>query len=181
MNLLNVITIYFRHTSGTTNIAANSNNGNMGNRRVYTYLFIGVLALLGGCGFQNKDGIPEHDVLKTMEQFQRFSQKVWFAGEAENWDLAEFYAHELEELVDELATSDVTYEGYNLSDMSNKILAPSIATLENSIRNKEVLHFKDSYQSMLQSCNACHQATHHEFIKIIKPSLNVYNQKFKLD
>ncbi|MBV6645110.1 MAG: hypothetical protein KI790_06660, partial [Cyclobacteriaceae bacterium] len=75
----------------------------------------------------------DHDLLRTMEQYQRFSQKLWFASDAKNWKLADFYSHELEEVTEELVESKVNYEGHDISNLAEHIIRPNIEQLEKAI------------------------------------------------
>lgn len=123
----------------------------------------------------------EYPLLETMSYYQRFSHKVWLAIENKNWELAEFYAHELEEVTEEFVDSNVVDEGKNLSTTAAAILMPAIEKLDEAIDQKDAVLANQNFVALIQSCNACHAINDHAFIRILKPdSVNVFNQGFEL-
>ena len=60
----------------------------------------------------------EYPLLETMGYYQRFSDKLWMSGINENWELANFYAHELEEVTEEFIRENVDHDGQNLSEIA---------------------------------------------------------------
>ncbi|MEM6800425.1 MAG: hypothetical protein AAF696_03420 [Bacteroidota bacterium] len=120
-------------------------------------------------------------LMNAMQHFQRFSSKLWHAGRAENWELAEFYAHELEEAMEELEEADIQEDGLALSTLIKSLPQPALENITHSIKARDRKSFKDHYQSLLQACNSCHYSTGKEFIKIqIPPSLEEENQSFSV-
>jgi hypothetical protein len=56
---------------------------------------------------------------------------------------------------------------------------PDFEKVEKSIHDQDAKAFADSYKLLVQSCNACHQTTKHQVIKIEVPvEGNAYNQGF---
>lgn len=121
----------------------------------------------------------EYPLLETMGYYQRFSQKLWLAGVNENWELAEFYAHELHEVTEELVKSNVMHDGMNLSDMAESIIEKNIQRVDGAVDQKDQVVFRQSYELMIGSCNVCHIKTEHPFIKILVPNdSTLFNQQF---
>lgn len=121
----------------------------------------------------------EYPLLETMGYYQRFSQKLWLAGVNENWELAEFYAHELHEVTEELVESNVMHDGKNLSDMAKSIIEKNIQRVDGAVDQKDQVIFRQSYELMIGSCNVCHIKTEHPFIKILVPNdSTLFNQQF---
>ncbi|MBK6264259.1 hypothetical protein JKA74_04360 [Marivirga sp. S37H4] len=121
----------------------------------------------------------KYEVAKAMGYMQRFSTKLYWAGSQENWELSEFYAHELEETIEEISEADVIDEGFAVSEMVTKMSIPAFEQVEEAIKKQDKSAFESSYQLLIQSCNACHAASKHAFIEIKVPELEgVYNQKF---
>lgn len=148
------------------------------NRTLIYFLLLATIVLCS-CSNESKKEPGEHDLLGTMQQYQRFSTKLWFAGDAQNWELADFYTHELEEATEELIVNKVTYEGFNISELAENVIEPSIEKIEEGVKQKDQVLFLEGYDLLIQSCNSCHQATHHGFIKIIKPiNPAIFNQDF---
>ncbi len=114
-----------------------------------------------------------------MVLYQRYSHKLYLAGKAGNWGLAEFYEHELEELTADLTQDKITYEGKDLGALSNVILRPAIDSVGKAIQSQEIEQFRKGYNLIIKACNNCHLATEHDFINITIPSNNPYNQQFQ--
>lgn len=126
-----------------------------------------------------KPEVEEYPVLETMGYYQRFSNKLWLAGTNQNWELADFYTHELEEVTENLIKGDVIHDDYNLSNLSEAMLLPKIEKVEEAIRQKDEVLFLDNYELMISSCNLCHNTTKHNFIKITIPNdSTIWNQDF---
>lgn len=121
----------------------------------------------------------DYPLLETMGYYQRFSHKLWLAGKNENWELANFYTHELEEVSEKLIDGNVIHDDYNLSNLSEAMLLPKIEKVEQAIRQKDQVLFLENYELMISSCNLCHNTTKHDFIKILVPTdSTIYNQLF---
>lgn len=145
-----------------------------------TFLSGIILLTLLQCSQQREEKEDEgYPVLETMGYYQRFSHKLWLAGSNANWELADFYTHELEEVTEQLIESNLIHDDYNLSNLSESMLLPKIEQVEKAIRQKDQVLFLENYELMVSSCNLCHQATQHAFIKILMPNdSTVFNQSF---
>jgi len=128
---------------------------------------------------ESSEGDSEYPLLETMGYYQRFSQKLWLAGKNENWELAEFYAHELQEVTEELIGSDVMHDGKNLSDLAEQIFEMNVKKVDGAINKRDGILFRENYELMIGSCNVCHTTTNHPFLKIIIPdNSSPFNQQF---
>lgn len=134
---------------------------------------------------QKEEKIIEKEIKKEVELAvlmgyqQRYLEKLYFAGINANWPLADFYHHELEETLEDIIEGDIEEDGYNVSGLSKAMLLPAVEALENSIKNKDEKDFVTKYNAVVNSCNACHTATKHGFIKIIVPKESSFkNQDF---
>lgn len=145
------------------------------------FFLIGVASILIlQCNFQSpKEEMKDYPILETMGYYQRFSQKLWLAGANENWELADFYTHELEEVTENLVEGNVIHDSFNVSNLSESMLLPRIENVETAIRQKNQVLFLENYELMISSCNLCHQATRHSFIKVTVPNdSSAWNQDF---
>jgi hypothetical protein len=130
---------------------------------------------------QSAPETDEYPILEAMGYYQRFSHKLWLAMEKENWELAEFYVHELEEVTKEFVESNVVDEGVELSTYAQQILVPAIEEMDEAVDQKNVDLATSNYLALVNSCNACHAITKHAYIKILVPdSVRPYNQNFSL-
>jgi hypothetical protein len=123
----------------------------------------------------------EYPLLETMGYYQRFSQKLWLAGGNKNWELADFYVHELHEVTEELIEAGVIHDGQNLSQLAEAIFEESLDKVDSAIDSQNQVLFRKSYEMFISSCNSCHSTTGHSFIRITVPNdSSIFNQKFSL-
>lgn len=121
-----------------------------------------------------------YELALAMARMQTYMQKLHFAGQNENWKLAQFYTHELEETMEDIIDHNVVDEGTEISGLVKTMAFPNIEKLEKMIESEDKTSFVEGYQLLLRSCNNCHVTTNHEFIKIITPKNEDFiNQDFK--
>lgn len=121
----------------------------------------------------------DYEVAKAMGYLQRYTHKLYWAGINENWTLSKFYAHEIEETVEEIEEAKVNDDGFAVSAMVAKMTKTAFAEVEHAIEQQDKVAFESSYQLLIQSCNSCHSAGKHEYIVIETPKEGmVFNQKF---
>ena len=112
-----------------------------------------------------------------MGSIQVHHNKLWFAGQNQNWKLADFEIHEIEEAIDDIKEYQ---KGRNESTMLD-MLQPSLDHIETAIKQKDPVRFKDGYTLLTATCNNCHRQTNYEFIMVKIPNSAPYgNQEFKL-
>jgi hypothetical protein len=128
-------------------------------------------ALLDKHSGADQEANEEFELAKAMFYMQWHTGKLWFAGTNENWDLAAFYAHELEETIEEIEEAKVEEDGHDVSNLVHTMTLPFVEQVEEAIEKKDVVVFESAYQNLVQSCNACHQVTGKPFIKITIPEL----------
>lgn len=102
---------------------------------------------------------------------------LWFAGAAQNWELAEHMIEELEEGFEKLQTwypNDPETAAMPMIDQPLKIIAEAID-------NQDIDAFKKGYLTLTQSCNSCHTATGNEIYVIQTPTKPGFtNQAFEI-
>jgi hypothetical protein len=98
--------------------------------------------------------------------------KLWFAGRAGNWPLAEY---EIDKLKDGFADIDKLIGG---GTVDNAVGAP-IAALEKAIESKNKDAFVRAFDQLTTGCNSCHRTLDHAFIVIQRPEVSPFgNQTF---
>lgn len=98
--------------------------------------------------------------------------KLWFAGRAGNWPLADY---EIGKLKDGFADIDKLIGG---DTVGNAVAAP-IAALEKAIESKNKDSFARAFDQLTAGCNSCHRTLDHAFIVIQRPEAWPYgNQSF---
>jgi soluble cytochrome b562 len=111
-----------------------------------------------------------------MSGIQTHHAKLWFAGLNQNWALAEFEMHEIEETLD--AVQKYCPDRPEIKQMG--MMNPAIDTINNAIQQKNIQLFKSSFILLTSTCNNCHKATGHGFNVVTVPTnLPVVNQEFK--
>ncbi len=112
-----------------------------------------------------------------MTDIQLHHAKLWFAGQNQNWPLADFEIHEILESLDYIQKFCSDRPEVKAIGMIN---AP-IDSVNNAIQQKNISSFTTSFHLLTNTCNSCHQATDHSFnVVTIPTNLPVVNQDFKL-
>ena len=127
-----------------------------------------------------EQSVPQKiEIADVMTKLQRHFNKLWFAGNEQNWELAGFYVHELEEAMHEISDGDVVEDNIQLSPMMEKYGLISIEELDKPIQEKNKEVFLNIYNQAIIACNNCHKLSQHSFIEITIPeSPALDNQKY---
>lgn len=120
------------------------------------------------------DDEEELELVIEMSHLQRFAEKLYFAGVNENWELAKFYHHEIEETAEKIIKANIDEEGLNYSLLVKSMLVPTLVEVERVVEKNNLEIFNNAYETMVKSCNNCHTSTNHGYIKIITPEKQTY-------
>jgi hypothetical protein len=120
----------------------------------------------------------EFPIGEYMGKLQYYAHKAGMAGKYQNWDLAKFYIHELEETVEFLVDKKIVDEGQDISKLLTSI-TPLIQQLETNAKEQNVVEFPKTYQTLLRNCNNCHISVNKPYIVIEIPKNDFDGQKFK--
>jgi hypothetical protein len=113
-----------------------------------------------------------------MSSIQLHHEKLWFAGTAQNWQLADFEIHEIMEALDDIQH----YASDRTETKSIVMLQSPIDSIGKSIQQKDVQSFKRNFQLLTTTCNNCHASVHYNFNQIKIPETPPFsNQVFKID
>jgi len=111
-----------------------------------------------------------------MSGIQVHHAKLWFAGKAANWELADFEIKEIKEAVEDI-------KKFNMDRPEAKsigMIVPAIDSMNSAIQQQNDQDFEKSFQFLTNTCNSCHRTTDHGFNVIIVPaSPPVSNQRFE--
>lgn len=119
----------------------------------------------------------EPDMIGTMGQLQLFLHKLSLSVDAGNIELADFYAHELEEAI-EAAESIEAYHDIPVGRLTGSILTPTFEQLEKALGgDPEAVRAR--LRGVVSSCNGCHEATGYGMIRIAPSDANPYMQDFE--
>jgi len=111
-----------------------------------------------------------------MTGIQLHHAKLWFAGQNQNWPLADFEIHQIQEALDDI--DEFCKDRPEVKSIG--IIRPAIDSVTNSIRQRSLPSFQNSFSVLTNTCNNCHKATDHGFNVVIIPSSPpVSNQDFR--
>jgi len=110
-------------------------------------------------------GLGEFMALQQMRHI-----KLWFAGHAGNWPLADYEIGELNEGFEDV--------GHLLGDdiVKQHVGAP-LAALQKAVDDKNSAAFTAVYDKLTAGCNACHHDLDHAFIVIGRPTSLPYSDQ----
>ena len=109
-----------------------------------------------------------------MNAVQLRHSKLWFAGRAQNWQLA---AYELRQLKAGLLESAVLYEGIPVSNVTT--MTNPVQSIADAIETKDNKRFAKAARELTDGCNACHKSMGRGYITIQMPTASPFsNQSF---
>jgi len=113
-----------------------------------------------------------------MSGIQAHHSKLWFAGQNQNWKLADFEIHEIIEAIEDIKKYETDRKESQLIGMIN----PAIDSINQAIKKENPALFKSSFTYLTNTCNSCHRAASFEFNVVkIPDSLPFSNQDFKVN
>ncbi|MEP9380620.1 hypothetical protein ABLE91_28290 [Aquabacter sp. CN5-332] len=109
-----------------------------------------------------------------MGALQRKHSKLWFAGDVQNWELADYELGQIKANVQDAA---VLYPGIPATNVT--AMAEPIRAIDLAIEKKDGAAFSEGFKSLTAACNACHQGLGRGFIVIQIPTASPFtNQSF---
>lgn len=120
-----------------------------------------------GCSKGYEPGLGE---LMTLTQMCH--AKLWFAGQAENWSLADYELDELQEGFDDVVKFHPTHKDapLPLSALVPKIMDQPLRELRTAVSAKDAQAFVAAYDAVTAGCNSCHEATNFRFNVVRRPA-----------
>ncbi len=142
-----------------------------------------IIGLLSACANQpSAQNTYTPGLGEFMTQLSYRHGKLWFAGQAQNWELA---AYELDEIKEGL--SDISqyhpnhHEVKGIPGQIERHMTAPIEQTAQAITAKNAEAFAAGFDGVTAGCNACHQANGFGFNVIVTPQANNYpNQQFIL-
>lgn len=112
--------------------------------------------------------IPGLGEIMTLQQLRHI--KLWFAGHAGNWTLADYEIGELKDGFDDV---DKLLGGGTV----DKMVGAPLKELQKAIDDKNGAAFAAAYDRLSAGCNSCHHALDHAFIAIQRPTSLPYSDQ----
>lgn len=110
-----------------------------------------------------------------MSGIQVHHAKLWFAGMAQNWKLANFEIGEIRETLDDIQRYCIDRPEIN----SLPMILPAMDSVTTAVGQGNLPRFKNAFILLTNTCNNCHRATKHEFNVIRIPETPPFsNQEF---
>lgn len=114
-----------------------------------------------------------------MNETMHRHSSLWFAGLAENWELALYQHHELEEVFEKIEELYPEYKGEPIAMLIGTMTNPAMEEVEEVIEAQNPVRFREAFTNLTASCNSCHEATNREMLYIIEPDQNtIRNLRF---
>jgi len=120
---------------------------------------------------------------EIMAQSATRHSKLWFAGQANNWDLAAYEIDELREGFEDAGKYHPSHKDIRqpIPDLIANYMNHPLALLEQAIKDKNRKAFTENYDKLTTACNTCHQHTEFGFNVVTRPRLNPFsNQAFEI-
>ncbi len=156
-----------------------------------TYVIM-LLTLLFGISVQAAEPEPAPTLESLQEEVERLRSimpgqafamtqvaynfnNLWFAAQAENWPLAQFYLNETKVRlrwamritpVRKISTGDI-----ELTAIATALETGPLATVEQAITAHDNAGFVASYTAMMHGCQGCHEAIEKPFLQLQIPTM----------
>jgi hypothetical protein len=98
--------------------------------------------------------------------------KLWFAGKAQNWDLA---AYELRQLKAGLLEAALLYEGIPVSNVTT--MSKPVQSISDAIDARDFKRFAKAAGELTDGCNSCHQTMQRGFVAIQTPTATPFGDQ----
>jgi hypothetical protein len=105
--------------------------------------------------------------------------KLWFAGKANNWDLAAYEIDEIMEGLEDAEKQFPTLDGIPVADMIKANIDPAVEELRKAVGARSSAKFAAAFDKLTGACNTCHTGANKPFIRIQRPTSSpLSNQNF---
>ncbi len=117
----------------------------------------------------------------TMNLIQIYHTKFYFAMKEGNTEVMTYVHHELEENFESVVENHGDHDGIDIAGVAKNTVLPALEELKKSIDSKNDSLILQSFEFLTVTCNKCHYASEHPFIKIKYPEGESYlNQDFTI-
>lgn len=126
-----------------------------------------------------EDNAATPELALLMGDLQRLTHKLALSADAGNAELAAFYLHESQEQLRKIQSEAPEYENLPIALLVDRLAHPAYVPMQDAITAKDKTRMLAGVDAIVQSCNACHVATQHGFIRITRGTeVNPFNQSF---
>ena len=122
---------------------------------------------------------PAMDDLMTMLVQPRHI-KLYYAGQAKNWQLAAFQINELRGALARIGRTIPNYRNINVDTAVASIFADKLKAVGDAVKAADLSQFNTAYGEMTAACNDCHKGMEHSFLVIKVPEMGGFpDQEFR--
>jgi hypothetical protein len=133
------------------------------------------LLLLGGCTVQREPSSPPKPkpfvigMGDIMLLNQLHHDKLWFAGTAGNWPLAQYEAGELRGGFERVRQYHPTFKKKPTAPAIDEFITNPLAELDRAIADRSAVEFTTAYDDVTEGCNGCHSDLGYDFNRMRRP------------
>jgi cytochrome c553 len=121
----------------------------------------------------------EPGLSEFMMVVQSHHTKLWLAGNARNWELADYQVDELKEVLEDIVERIPVYKEVPVGKLIETSAMPAIGDIETAIKARDGKAFASAFDKLTAACNACHEAANRGFIVVQRPAASAFpNQSF---
>lgn len=116
--------------------------------------------------------LPAPELGQQMLELQIRHDRLWWAGQAGNWNLAYYMVSELGETlrgIEQTNGDAPELQPAKLSEVMLEIMNPAIRGVQDALAKKDKAEFAKSFDRLSASCNACHATAGVQFLHIQRP------------
>jgi hypothetical protein len=153
--------------------------------RVKLAVVAGLGMLLTGCSVEHQPSAQSSQAYvigtgEIMGENQVRHEKLWFAGTAQNWPLAQYETSELREGFDDVRTFHPTFKKKPTGPMIDQYVAGPLGEIDKAIKDQSEAEFTTAFNDLTNGCNACHKEFGMGFNVIQRPTSPPFsNQDFE--
>lgn len=115
---------------------------------------------------------PAPELGRQMLDLQIRHDRLWWAGESGNWNLAYFMVGELGEALRGIEQSNgdaPELQPEKLSELMPSMMNPAIKDVQAALAKQDKAAFAKAYDKLSASCTACHQVAGNTFLIMQRP------------
>ncbi|HEX5421087.1 MAG TPA: hypothetical protein VFY39_13920 [Gammaproteobacteria bacterium] len=120
-----------------------------------------------------KSIVPAQAVAMTQVAYN--FDNLWFAVQAKNWPLAQFYFNEtrtrLRWAIRIVPKRKISSGQVELAPILQSVEAGPLAALGRTVAGKDVQEFRPAYQAVMNACVGCHTAAERPFLRLQIPQV----------
>ncbi len=116
--------------------------------------------------------VPPPELGNQMIELQIRHDRLWWAGQAGNWNLAYYMVGEMGETlagIEETNGDAAELQPQKLSEVMPSIMNPAIKGVQDALARKDRAAFDKAYDDLSGACTACHKVAGNDFLVIQRP------------